>query len=236
MEFNESTKSLIPSEAREREEKRLNVFLVTHLTQLGMAIDQPPSDEKILLYRQGLADLSEDALKHGFDEALRHLGSFLPTIQQLREWSEAYRPTEPRQGRKFASVSDIDPAKCPAGWTPEQVFAAHLTQEKLRAEAHQREDDRWSISVSELRQEITNSLANKAPMSAQTRDWLEAGREAQKEYQAKLEADPEWQAMRERLGGVPGFKPPARSATEGMSAEEKRTWAKAKAIENGWCE
>lgn len=64
-------------------------------------------------------------------------------------------------------------------------------------------------------------------------DMLEAGKEAQAEHIAKLEADPEWQAMARKLGGFPGLQPKERPVEE-MKPDEKARWAKQKAKDQGW--
>ena len=101
---------------------------------MATAINQSIDEDRIDVYVHALNDLDEPALRHGFEMAMRSLGEFLPSIQQIRNYAESFRPTTATR-RQFESVADIDPEKCPKGWTPEDVFRAHLTQEKIRREA-----------------------------------------------------------------------------------------------------
>ena len=66
----------------------------------------------------------------------------------------------------------------------------------------------------------------------QVQEWLEEGKEAQLEYIAKLEADPEWNRMAGQLGAFPGLsrKAPLTFASE----SQRREWASRKAKEGGW--
>lgn len=66
----------------------------------------------------------------------------------------------------------------------------------------------------------------------QIAEWLEAGKDAQREYYAKLEADPSWRAMAAELGATPGLKKSEVVPT--MTAEERQAWASAKAQDQGW--
>lgn len=68
--------------------------------------------------------------------------------------------------------------------------------------------------------------------AAQVQEWLEAGKEAQNEHIAKLEADPEWQAMAARLGGLPGLSPKRPMRFE--SEADRKAWATKQAKESGW--
>ncbi len=68
---------------------------------------------------------------------------------------------------------------------------------------------------------------------AEIAEWLEAGKEAQREYYAKLEADPKWQAEAERLGYGPGLHK-RKTPLDTMTPEEKKEWASKKAVEMGW--
>ncbi len=84
------------------------------------------------MYCRALDDIGERPLRFAFESTLRSLGEFMPSIAQIRAYADQWQPPPEYIGRRFRSVEDIDPAKCPKGWTPEQVFAAHLTQEKSR--------------------------------------------------------------------------------------------------------
>jgi hypothetical protein len=71
---------------------------------------------------------------------------------------------------------------------------------------------------------------------AEIADMLEAGKETQNEHIAKLEADPEWQAMCARLGGAPGLNAKPLPTEVPSEAEERAGWAKRKAETMGWAE
>lgn len=55
----------------------------------------------------------------------------MPPIEFILERSngEAYQP---RTERMFTSEAEIDPEKCPKGWTPRDVWRAKLTMERAR--------------------------------------------------------------------------------------------------------
>src|SRR5439155_4357533 len=91
-----------------------------------------------VLYAEALADLTTDEVQHGFRQALRlfkpEYGKTFPTPAELREWAE--EAISPDENRKAALESDeIDPEKCPAGWTPEEVKRARITMRVIRQQA-----------------------------------------------------------------------------------------------------
>ena len=134
------------------------------------------------------------------------------------------------KGKRFSSVADVDAERCPKGWTPDEVFRAHLTQERIRggARAPMRRDGSSDFpTFDELGQRL------KIPRE-QVQEWLQVGKEAQQEYYAKLEADPQWRAMAERLGAIPGLTPKAVPTTVPDDPDERAPWARAKAQEQGW--
>ena len=111
-----------------------------YLNQLALVMGQEIQPDRVALYLTALAGLNENQIKHGFDFALRNFkpefGKTFPYPAEIREWAEQWRPGEhTTTTRRFQSVSEIDPERCPKGWTPEDVFRAHLTQEKIRSEA-----------------------------------------------------------------------------------------------------
>lgn len=65
--------------------------------------------------------------------------------------------------------------------------------------------------------------------------WLEDSQEKERERIAIMKADPGWQAMAARLGGLPGLTG-ARPAESTVPVETgaRASWARAKAVENGW--
>jgi len=110
------------------------------------------SDDRIAFYSKALDDLTPTQIEHGFETARRHLGTFLPSVEQLRTWAESWRPHGP------------DPASAPPSRA--DLAAAGVT---------------WRVSPEEIAQ------------------WLEAGKQAQRDHIAALERDPKWQHMAERF-------------------------------------
>lgn len=218
-------------ESLEQTKKRELEFVSDCMLQLGTALNQEIPEERIALYIRALSDLSERQLAFGFERALKlfkpEFGKTFPAPSEIREWAEEL--VEIPIGRKFNSVADIDPEKCPKGWIPEDVFAAHLTQEKIRGDSRRpRFDDERPLDFSDL--EVARRKSGITP--ADTARWLAEGKAAQREQIARLEADPEWQAMAQRLGGKPGFKPV--TSTVPKDPAERKRWARENARKNGW--
>lgn len=66
----------------------------------------------------------------------------------------------------------------------------------------------------------------------QVQEWLEAGKEAQREHLAKLAEDPEWRAMAARLGGFPGLM--VKPSQVPRDPKERQAWSHRRAREGGW--
>lgn len=66
----------------------------------------------------------------------------------------------------------------------------------------------------------------------QVQEWLEAGKDAQREHLAKLAADPEWRAMAARLGGFPGLV--VKPSQVPRDPKERKAWSHRRAKEGGW--
>jgi hypothetical protein len=72
--------------------------------------------------------------------------------------------------------------------------------------------------------------------------WLEEGKQKQLAHIAKLKADPQWQAMAERLGAKPSVGASvdqlaaARNVPTKVPADraERKPWARREAIKQGW--
>lgn len=62
--------------------------------------------------------------------------------------------------------------------------------------------------------------------------WLEAGKQAQREHNAILEADPQWQKMAAHLGAFPGLNHRAKDNVP-SDPDERKAWATQKAKELG---
>lgn len=62
-----------------------------------------------MLYCRALSDIGEAQLKFAFNEALKHLGEYLPSIQQLRSYSEQWRPAQVQDSRRILERGDKPP-------------------------------------------------------------------------------------------------------------------------------
>lgn len=62
------------------------------------------------MYCRALKDIGESQLKYAFEEALKHLGQFLPSIEQIRTWAEQYKPVDPiAETRRLLTRDDKPP-------------------------------------------------------------------------------------------------------------------------------
>lgn len=62
--------------------------------------------------------------------------------------------------------------------------------------------------------------------------WLEEGKRKQREHIARLEADPEWREMAQRLSGVTGLRLPKTQVP--VDPIERKKWAHDQAIRQGY--
>jgi hypothetical protein len=62
---------------------------ITDLAE-GLGLNVP--DQRMKFYCSALDDLTPVQIEHGFEIARRNLGTFLPSVEQLRQWSESWRP------------------------------------------------------------------------------------------------------------------------------------------------
>lgn len=223
------------------------------LLEMQIAFRTELNDPERELYIEHLCSIRADIVALAARQLIEtwkpNFGQTFPSIAEILEAGIQVAQQTPQAGRKFKSVDDIDPAKCPKGWTPEEVFRAHLTQEKFREEAHRpMPPDNYVPSPTaerETRSGEFQHIADAAPAlleelgqkvrvpHEQVMEWLEAGKEKQREYIAKLEADPQWQAMARRLGAFPGLhsKNPESEIPEDPVA--RKAWATRKAKEQG---
>lgn len=219
----------MPNALPEKTEKLLSILL----TQLATVLQVELSPERVSLYSHALKDLTRGQLQYGVDQALKlftpEYGRTFPSPAEIREWAESYRPEEPISTRKFQSVADMDPDRCPKGWTPEQVFRAHLTLEHYRREAQRPlpDDDGPLPGIAELGKHL-------GVTPEEIEEWKERGKERQAEYIAKLEADPKWQEMAKRLGTFPGLPGKRIESEIPKDPEARKAWATKKAKEQGW--
>lgn len=98
-----------------------------------MALGQKIPVERTSLYVEALNDIGLAALKYAFREALKNLGTFLPTISELRQYASRWTPehdvmTETRR--------ILDRGDKPPDWEPLKPgeLEALLAEVKARAE------------------------------------------------------------------------------------------------------
>ncbi len=164
------------------------------------------------MYCKGLDDIDIAALQHAFKQALRHLGDFMPSIGQIRTYAEELTP-DPDE----ASTREIlaRPDK-PAGWVP------LVTDQEAGKVAHR--------LVGYVKEPVSKE---------EIAQWLEEGKQKQRDHIAKLEADPEWRKMAARLGGkMRTTEDLARERNGGSNIpadpEERKRWARDLAEKRGW--
>lgn len=198
------------------------------IMKISAAFNVALGKETQVIYANELIHLSDSELENGVTSTIREWehASKMPPLNFILERSIA---SEIPTGRRFASVSDIDPERCPKGWTPEEVFAAHLTQEKARNGARRPMPDEGG----EL--PTIDSLGKRLGVTTeQVQKWLEGGKAAQREKIARLEADPAWRAMAERLGAFKGLSTKLPKTEVPADPAERSKWAKAQATKSGW--
>lgn len=93
----------------EKIERQQHSLIANCLAQLGTALGQTIPRERIVLYCLALSDIGEAQLKFAFNEALKHLGEYLPSIQQLRSYSEQWRPAQVQDSRRILERGDKPP-------------------------------------------------------------------------------------------------------------------------------
>lgn len=106
----DNTKNLTPSVSRDEIERSRSKLINSYLGQLATAAGTEATKERRALYCRALKDIGEPALRFAFEEALKHLGQFLPSIEQLRAWSEQYKPVDPiAETRRILARDDKPP-------------------------------------------------------------------------------------------------------------------------------
>lgn len=123
MENNRLKKNLTPKELPGKTAQQRRSLMGHHLTQLGTANRQEVTPEQVALYSEALSDIGDTQLNYAFRQALKHLGEFLPSIQQLRTYAEQWRPVAIMDSKHILER----PAK-PPDWDP------HFTIEDVRRE------------------------------------------------------------------------------------------------------
>lgn len=102
-----------PKESPERIVKQRNSLIANYMTQLATALGQTVTAERIALYCRGLADVGETQLRFAFGKALKNLGDFLPSIQQLHVYAGEWRPPEIQDNRHI-----LERGSKPPDWEP----------------------------------------------------------------------------------------------------------------------
>jgi len=77
-------------------------------------LGQTIAAERVVLYCRALADIQEPQLLFAFEQALRHLGEFLPSVQALRGFAESWRPPESAMDCRHI----LDRGDKPPDWEP----------------------------------------------------------------------------------------------------------------------
>lgn len=88
-------KSPMTSESRAEIVKQRSSLIANYLAQLGTAMGREVARDRKTLYCRALNELTEGQLKYAFGEALKHLGEFLPSIEQLQIYATQYKPVDP---------------------------------------------------------------------------------------------------------------------------------------------
>lgn len=136
----EHTKNLTPSESREKTEKTRLSLINNCLAQLATAAGTEVTKERKALYCRALKDIGESQLKYAFEEALKNLGQFLPSIEQIRTYSEQWKPVDPIAETRRILERDDKPTDWQAlgsrnGATREEI-ARWLEEGKAKQRAH----------------------------------------------------------------------------------------------------
>lgn len=100
----------MPNVSRDEIERSRSKLINSYLGQLATAAGTEATKERRALYCRALRDIGESTLTYAFEQALKHLGQFLPSIEQLREWAGQYKPVDPiAETRKLLEREDKPP-------------------------------------------------------------------------------------------------------------------------------
>lgn len=154
------------TESRDKIEKRRRALIGTHLTQLATAIGQTVSAERVALYCRGLNNIGETQLQYAFEQALQHLGEFLPSIQQLRTYAERWRPCDPIQDSRHL----LDRGDKPPDWEP--FTPRELAQMKAEAAARYQKLEK-AVSTESAKAEMPKAVLDFAAADLRRRRQLE---------------------------------------------------------------
>lgn len=76
-------------------ERQRSSLINNYLGQIATATGTDCNKDRKALYCRGLSDLSLASLSFAFEENLKHLGKFLPSIKEIRTKAEQYRAVDP---------------------------------------------------------------------------------------------------------------------------------------------
>ena len=140
----------MPNELRDEIERSRVKLINSYLGQLATAAGTEATKDRRALYCRALKDIGESPLKFAFEEALKHLGQFLPSIEQIRTWAEQWKPVDPIAETRRILIRDDKPTDWQAlgrksGATPEEI--AEWLEEGKRAQlaeyAELAKDPKW---------------------------------------------------------------------------------------------
>lgn len=169
-----------------------------------MATGIPLGNDRKTLYCRALIDIGEVQLRYAFDQALKDLDDKLPTIKQLRAWSEQWRPA-PGEFKECLAVA--------------RTRAAAEARDQAAFEERHRNDP--PDPIGETRQEFS------ARIIEELQGKIKAGHFAMPECAVKP-----GESYRESLERAAASRnPPSRIPTD---PDEKARWARQQARTNGW--
>ena len=243
MDHGESQKRTSPA-------KTVKPYLLSQISKLAAAVNVELTKETIAVYAEVLATLSREVLESAVRRTIWEWDRphMMPPVaflleRAVRETQELklladtneilHRPDKPEAKSPEASIADIDPAKCPKGWTVQDVQRSRLTMATIRAQA------RKSVSPREPGDEPDERTTKVTP--AEIAEWFERGQQAQREKIAGIIQTREYQQAA-ALSGVPGYTAHAEQlaaernggSTIPADPADRAPWARKKAREQGW--
>lgn len=145
MEENEKKQS--PSTTQELRRSLIRAELSTLLENIGQKKEQ----SRINFYAEALDDLTPGQIEHGFAIVKRQAGEFWPSVGQIREACESWRPTEPPPAEPLTKA-DLVAAGNRRRVTHEEVM--QWLEEGQRAQqqhiANLKADPKWQKMVENL--------------------------------------------------------------------------------------
>lgn len=232
--------------------KQQTVFLLGSIRKIAAAANVELLDGTLAVYLEALAPLSETQMNHATKRTIEewHEASKMPPVAFILERSgyeeskaetdleaheRAYRKLFERYQQHYRQLENDE-------WDAEKerllIEFDSLPMGEPRAEfirktiARLNEASQLRDTEPDYRPETHNERAAFAERIIA--EWLEAGKEKQRQYIRKLETDPKWREMAERFGGFPGLKKTLPPTQVPADPEKRREWAHKKAIDHGW--